>query len=188
MDDMSSPEESVVEPQLVPSRVSMVLVEEAKVGGARRMQCPHVDQDLRLLAGVAKPSSVTVCEDSHILHSVEKMLSSPDLTGNLFPVIPAGSPFPVGPVGPVGSCGMTSLSDLTIFGLVGLVTDSVGPVCPSVARGPVGSYEMLSPCDFTSDPDQPVADGPVGLYVARGLVGSYGMLSPCDSNQQAACC
>ena len=34
-----------------------------------------------------------------------------------------------------------------------------GPVGPYFARGPVGSYEMLSPCD--SDCDQPVADGPV---------------------------
>ena len=47
-----------------------------------------------------------------------------------------------------------------------------GPVGPYVARGPVGSYGMLSPCDS----DQPVADGPVGPYVARGPVGSYGML------------
>ena len=105
MNDTISPEESAVDPLLVPSRVLVVLVEEAKSGGARRMQFPRVDQDLQLLAGVAKPASVTVCEDSHISPSVEKMLSSPDLTGNLFPVVPAGSPFPVGQVGPLARVG-----------------------------------------------------------------------------------
>ena len=56
MDVMNSPEVSVVEPQ------SVVLAEEANVGGAQRVQRPHVDQDLRLLAGEAKPASVTVCK------------------------------------------------------------------------------------------------------------------------------
>ena len=79
-----------------------MLVEEAKVGGAQRVQCPRVYQDLRLLAGVAKPASVTVYEDSHESPSVEGTLSSPDLAGRLFPVVPAGIPLPVGPVGPVG--------------------------------------------------------------------------------------
>ena len=117
------------------------------------MQYPRVDQDLQLLAGLAKPASVTVCEDGHISPSVEKRLSSPDRTGNLFPVVPAGSPFPVGKVGPVGSSGMTSLSDLTMAGSVDPVTDFIGPVGPSVTRGPVGSYGMLSPYDFNPDPD-----------------------------------
>ena len=53
-----------------------------------------------------------------------------------------------------------------------------GPVGPSVARGPVGSSGMLSLCDS----DQHVPDGPVGPSITRGLVGSYGMLSPCDSD------
>ena len=100
MDVMNSPNVSVVEPQSAPSRISVALVEEAKVGGAHR-----VDQDLRLLAGVAKPASVTVCEDSHPSPSVEEMLSSPDLAGKLFPVVPAGIPLPVGPVGPLARVG-----------------------------------------------------------------------------------
>ena len=62
----NSPELSVEEPQSVPSRISVVLVEEAKAGGTPRLGCPHVDKDLRLLAGVAKLASVTVCEDSHV--------------------------------------------------------------------------------------------------------------------------
>ena len=41
---------------------------------------------------------------------------------------------------------------------------------------------MLSPCNFDSDPDQPVADGPVGPYVTCVPLGSYGMLSPCNSD------
>ena len=55
-----------MEPQSVPSLISVVLVEEAKVGGTQCLGCPRVDQDLQLLAGVAKPASVTVCEDSHV--------------------------------------------------------------------------------------------------------------------------
>ena len=73
------------------------------LGGAHRVECPRVDHDLRLLAGVAKPASVTVCEDSHLSPSVEGTLSSPDLAGKLFPVIPAGIPLPVGPVGLVAA-------------------------------------------------------------------------------------
>ena len=59
-----------METQSVPSRISVVLVEEAKVGGTPCLGCPRVDQDLRLLAGVAKPVSVTVCEDSHVSQCV----------------------------------------------------------------------------------------------------------------------
>ena len=66
---------------------------------------------------------------------------------------------------------MTSPSDLTSIGPVGPITDPVGPVGPYVARGPVGSYGMVSPCDS----DHLVADGPMGPYAARGPVGSYGM-------------
>ena len=106
MEVTNSPEVSVVEPQSVPSRISVVLVEEAKVGGFKGLQCPRVDQDLRLLAGVAKPASVAVCEDSHVSPCVEGTLSSPDLAGKLFPVVPAGIPLPVGHVGPVGLHGM----------------------------------------------------------------------------------
>ena len=61
----NSPEVSVGEPQSVPSRISVVLVEKANSGGTPRLGCPCVDQDIRLLAGVAKPASVTVCDDSH---------------------------------------------------------------------------------------------------------------------------
>ena len=66
MEVTSLPGLSVEEPQSVPSRISVVLVEEAKVRGTKCLGCPHVDQDLRMLAVVANPASVTVCEDSYI--------------------------------------------------------------------------------------------------------------------------
>ena len=134
MDVMNSPEVSVVEPKPVPSRISMVLAEEAKVRDAQRVQRQRVDQYLRLLAGKAKEARVTVCDDSHLLPSVEGTPSSPDLAGKLFPVVPAGIPPPVCPVGPVGPCGLTSPSDLTSVGPVGPVSDPVYCTWPS---GPI---------------------------------------------------
>ena len=130
---MDSPEVPVVEPQSVPSRILVVLVEEAKVGGTHMLQCSRVDQDLRLLDGVAKPASVTVCEDSHVSPGVEGTLSSPDLAGKLFPVVPAGVLLTVGPVGPVCLYGKKSQSDL----------EPVSPDGPYI--GSVGSFGTLSP-------------------------------------------
>ena len=128
------------------------------MGGAQRVQRPRVDQDLRLLAGEAKPASVMVCEDSHLSPGVEGTLSSPDLAGKLFPVVPAGIPLPVGPIGP---CGMTSPSDLTFIGPVGAVSDPVGPVGPYISRGPVGSYGTSSPSDSdTPGPATPMRTFP----------------------------
>ena len=151
---------SVVEPQSVPSRISVVLVGEAKGGGTNRLQCPRVDQDLRLLA---MPASVPVCEDGHESPCVEGTLSSPDFAGKLFPVVPAGIPLPVGPVGPVDRYGMKSPSDLKPVGPVGPVgtlslftSDTAGPDGPIVTGGPVGPDGALSP--FTSDTAGP--DGP----------------------------
>ena len=68
----------IEEPQPLPSRISVVLVEEAKVRGTQCLGCPRVDHDLRLLAGVANPASVTVCEDSYISPRVEGTLSPSD--------------------------------------------------------------------------------------------------------------
>ena len=70
------------------------MVEEDKVGGTQFLRCPRVDQDLRLLAGVAKSASIIVCEDSYISPCVEETLSSSDLAGRLFPAVPAGISFP----------------------------------------------------------------------------------------------
>ena len=129
----NSPELSVGGPPSVPSRISMVLVEEAKAGDTPRLGCPREDQDIWLLAGVAKPASVTVCEDSLGLPCVGGTLSSSDIAGRLLPVVPAGIPFPLGPVDPAGPDGLY------------------------VAGGPVGPYGTLSP----SDSDPAGSDGPV---------------------------
>ena len=60
----NSPELSGGGPPLVPSRISVVLVEEANAGGTPRLGCPRDDQEILLLAGVAKLASVTVYDDS----------------------------------------------------------------------------------------------------------------------------
>ena len=199
---INSPELSVGEPPSVPSQISVVLVEEAKAGGTPRLGCSRVDQDIQLLAGVAKPASVTFCEDSHGSPCVGGKLSSSDIAGRLLPVVPAGIPFPVGPVdpagpdylyvagGPVGPYGTLSPSDSEPAGSVGpyvaggpvgpdgtlspFISDPAGPDGPYVASGPVGPYGTLSPSD--SEPA-----GSVGPYVAGGPVGPYGTLSPSDS-------
>ena len=60
----NAPELSSGGPPSVPSRILVVLVEEAKTGGTPRRECPRDDQDIRSLAGVAKPAGVTVYDDS----------------------------------------------------------------------------------------------------------------------------
>ena len=156
----NAPELSSGGPPSVPSRISVVLVEEAKAGGTPRRECPRDDQDIRSLAGVAKPASVTVYDDSLGSPCVGGTMSSSDIAGRLLPVVPAGMSFPVGrwprwpvccrwPVGPFDSY----------------------PAGPYVAGGPVGPDGTLSP--FISD-----HAGPAGRHVAVGPVGPFGMLSP----------
>ena len=93
-----SPALSVGGPPSVPSRISVVLVEEAKAVGTPRLRCPREDNDIRLLAGMAKPASVTICEDSLVSPCVGGMLSSSNIVGGLLPMVPAEISFPVGPV------------------------------------------------------------------------------------------
>ena len=92
-----------------------------------------------------------------------------DLAGRLFPVVPAGTPFPVGPV---GLCGMQSPFD---FDPVGPYVGPCGTQSPSVFEpvGPDGPY--VGPCGTLSPSDsEPV--GPDGPYV-----GPCGTQSPSDS-------
>ena len=51
------------EPQLVPSRNSVVLVEETNARDTSGRECPCEDQEKRPLAGMRKPSSGTVSDD-----------------------------------------------------------------------------------------------------------------------------
>ena len=136
------------------SRISVVLVVEAKVRGTECLVPPHVDRDPRLLAGVASPASVTVDKGSKISPCGVGMLAPSD-HDSVSPVGPYGtlSPSDSDSAGTVGPYGMLSPSE----------SDSVVPVDPygtlspsdSDSVDPVGPNGMLSPSDS-------VAVGPVG--------------------------
>ena len=100
-----APELSVGGPPSVPLWISVVLVEEAKAGGSPRLGCSRDDQNIRLLAGVAKPASVTVYKNNLKSPCVGGTLSSSDIAGRFLLVGPAGISFPVGPVDPAGPDG-----------------------------------------------------------------------------------
>ena len=138
---VDSPALSVGRPPSVPLRISVVLVEEARAEGTPCLGCPLQDQDMRLLAGVAKPASGTVCIDSLGSPCVGGTLSSSDITRRLLPVVPAGISFRVGPV------------------------DPAGPNGPYVAGGPVGPYGTLSPS--VSDPAGPAGPHVAGALLAQ---------------------
>ena len=87
MEVTSSSMSSVMEPQSVPSRISMVLVEEAKVRETEYLVSPRVDKDPRLLADVASPASVTVDNGSYMLPCVVGTLSPSDSVGPVGPCV-----------------------------------------------------------------------------------------------------
>ena len=79
----NAPELSSGGPPSVPSLILVVLVDEAKAGGTPRLEWPRDDQDIWLLAGVAKPASMTIYDDS---------LGSPCVGGRCpLPTLPGGS-------------------------------------------------------------------------------------------------
>ena len=146
----------VVQPQSVPSRVLVVLVEETEEQGAECLVSGLADEGVRWSADATSPSSGIEC-----------------MTGALRPgAVGTLSPYMYNPVGPVGPCGTLSLSDFSV-GPYGTLSpsDPVGQ-CGTLSPpdfnsvGPVGPYGTLSP----SDPD------PVGP------VGPFGMLSLSDSD------
>ena len=98
----NAPELSGGGPPSVPSQISnsVVLVDDASMGGTPRLRCPRDDQDIRLLAGVAKPASVTVYDDSLGSPCIGGMLSPSDIAGRLLSVVPAAISFTVGPTDP----------------------------------------------------------------------------------------
>ena len=124
-------------PPSVPSRISVVLVEEAKAGGTPRSACQRNYQDIRSLAGVAKPAGVTVYDDR---------LGSPCVGGTLSSSDIAGMSFPVGPVDPAQLARVLQGALLSPF-----FSDPADPA--GCAGGPVGPYGTLSPSD--SDPAGP---------------------------------
>ena len=188
---MSLPVSSVVEPQSVPSRISMVLVDKAKVRGTESLGCPCVN--LRLLAGVANPASMTVCEGGYISPCVEVTLSLSDSVA----------------VGPVRLDGMLSSSAILVdpggtlpsSDLTGIIVGPHGTLSPfnSDSDGPVGPFGTLSPSDTvavghvghdgtlsSSDPAGILFPAiPAGILFPVGPVGPigpYGTLSPSDSD------
>ena len=110
---------SVVQPQSVPSRISVVLVEKTEVWGAECLASGPVDKDVRLLAGVTCPSRGTGFKAGAMM---------PGAVGTLSPSVSDS----------VGHVGTLSPSDS-----VGLY----GTLSPSDSVGPVGPYGMLSPSD-----------------------------------------
>ena len=174
-------------PPLAPSWISVLLVEEAKAGGTPCLGCPREDQDIRLLAGVAMPASMTICDDSFGSPCVWGTLFSSDIAGTPLPVVPDGISFPIGAVNPAGSDGLcVAGGPVGPYGTLSPSdSDPAGSDGPYVAGGPVGPDGTLSPFIsdpagpfgtlFSSDSDPADSDGP---YVAGGPVGPFGMLCP----------
>ena len=113
-----------------------------------------------MLAGVASPASVTVCEGGNVWPCIVGTLSPSD-SDSVAPVGPYGtlSPSDSDAVGPVCLDGTLSSSDL-----VGILFSAV-PAGMPFPVGPVGPCGTMSPSDSDS----------------VGPVGPYGTLSPFDS-------
>ena len=152
----SSSVSSVVQPQSVPSRVSVVLVEETEVWGAECAASGPVDKAVRLLAGAIYLSSGTGCKAGAMMPGAVGTLS-PSVSDSVGPVGPYGRLSPSDSVGPVGLYGTLSPSDSESVGPYGTLSPS-----DSDSVGPDGLYGTLSPSDSES-------------------VGLYGTLSPSDS-------
>ena len=190
-------------PQSVPSRISVVLVEETEVRCAERLATAPEDKEVRLLAGVACPAGETICgnciampgrcphltgpvgtlspSDSYSVGPVgpDGTLSSSDLAGILFPAVPAGIPIPVDAVGPVGPDGMLSSSDL-----VGILFSAVpaGIPFPAGPVGPVGRDGTLS----SSDPAGMLFPAiPAGMLIPAGPVDPVGPDGTLSSSNHA---
>ena len=163
----------VVAPQSVPSRVSVVLVEETGVRCAERLASSvPVDEDVRLLAGVACPAGVTVCEDCVVMPDTVGTLSPSD-SDYVGPVGPVGTLSPSDSVGHDGPDETLSSSDPAgiLFPAVPAgIPFSVGPV------GPVGPDGMLSSSDLagilfpTVPAGIPFPAGPVGPVGPNGML------------------
>ena len=157
-------------PQSVPSRISVVLVDGANAGGTPRRECPREDQDIRSIAGVTKPASVTMEVRMTVLDRrvLGGTLSSSDTAGRLLPVVPTGGSSPVGPIDPAGPDGPVVAGgpvgpDVT---LSPFILDLAGR---HVAIGPVAPFGMLSPSDcHPAGPVIPNHASPAGWHVAIG--------------------
>ena len=134
---------SVVQPQSVPSRISVVLVEETEVRGAECLASGPVDKAVRLFSGVTCLSSGMGCKAGAMMPGAVGTLSPsvPDSVGPYGTLSPSDSDS----VGPVGPYGTLSPSDSESVGHVG----PYGTLSPSDSEsvGPIGPYGTLSPSD-----------------------------------------
>ena len=170
----SSSVSSVMQPQSVPSRVSVVLAEETEDRDAEYLVSDFADEGVRWSDQVMSPSNGLECvtgpygtlspSDRDSVGPIGPFGTlSPSDSDSDGPVGPCGTLSPSDLVGPVGPCGMLFPSD----------SDSVSPVGPygtlstsdSTPVGPVGPYGMLSP----SDPVGPV--GPYGTLFPLACLG-----------------
>ena len=194
MEMRSSSMLSVVESQSVPSRISVVLVEEAEVWGAECLASVPVDKALPLLARAACPASVTVCEDCIMMPGVVGTLSPSisDSVGHVGTLSPSDSDS-------VGLCGMLSPSDSDSVGPVGpegtlSSSDLAGILFPAVPAGipfPIGLTLTMSSSAFDGmlipavPAGLPFPAGPIGTlspsdFESADPVGPVGALPPCD--------
>ena len=134
-------------PQLGSWRVAVVRVDENPAGDTSGRKCPHAEQNRQW------PSDVSELHGGPGSPCVGEMLTSPEVTGNVLPVMPAG----------------------------GSPLAGAGPDGPVVAGGPVGPCEMPSPssCGNLDPLEHSVMDyaGPDGRHVAVGRT----MLTRLDS-------
>ena len=91
-------------PQLGSWQVAVVRVDETPAGDASGRECPRAEQNRQ------RPIDVSELPGGPGLPCMGEMLTSPEATGNVRPVVPAGgSPLagvvnPADPDGPVGPC------------------------------------------------------------------------------------
>ena len=183
METRNSSVSSIMGPQSVPSRISVVFVEETEVRGAERLASVPVDKAVRLLAGAACPAGVTVCEDCIMMPGAVGTL--PRLTLTVGPVghVRTLSPSDSVSVGHDGPDGTLSPSDFASVGPVG----PVGMLSPSdsVSVGHDGPDGMLSSSDFAGMLFPAV---PAGIPFPVGPVGPGALMGRCPHPILPECC
>ena len=183
VDATDAPALSVEGPRSVPSRISVVLVDETMAGDTPGRECPREDGNWRPRAGETRPAGVSVGGGDALLHAGETVVREvPLLSSSVGAAKPAGSDGPVDAGGPVGPCGKLSPLSHDVLGpLEHSVLNNAGPAGRHVAVGPVGPDETLQVLDPLEHSVLDHAD-PAGQRAAVGPVGLLGTLSPSDNH------
>ena len=157
-------------PQSVPSRISVVLVEETEVRCAERLAAAPEDKEVRLLASMACPAGETISGSGIVMPGTVGTLSPSD-SDTMGPDGPVGtlSPSDSDSVGPVGPDGTLSSSDLT-----GILFPAIpaGILFPAGPVGPVGPDGTLSSSDHAGILFSAV---PAGILFPAGPVGTLSL-------------